>query len=379
MPDLICFCHLRWDFVYQRPQHLLSRYATVQRVFVIEEPIFHNDCNTLQVVEKAHNIWVIVPMITHGNSFNEIEQIQKDLLDRFFIDRQIENYIFLYFTPMAIGISDHFKPVLTIYDCMDELSSFKFAPPELIPRENELLLKADIVFTGGHNLFQAKKNSHHNIHPFPSSIDKEHFFKARTNSLEPHDQASIPHPRFGFYGVVDERFDLNLINEVANSRPDWHFVIIGPVVKIDPESLPKAKNIHYLGSKQYAELPDYLGSWDIAIIPFLRNESTRYISPTKTPEYLAAGKPVISTSIIDVIRPYGDLNLVRIADTPEGFILAAEKELTLSDKTKWLEKVDEHLQENSWDITWNRMMQLISEKLNEPKHHISNQNQKTYV
>lgn len=379
MPDLVCFCHLRWDFVYQRPQHLLSRYAKVQRVFVIEEPLFHNDGPTLQIIEKASNLVVVVPMLPHGHSFQEIEQMQKDLLNIFFVEKQIEKYIFLYFTPMALGISDHFKPLVTIYDCMDELAAFKYAPPELIPRENQLLAKADVVFTGGHNLYQAKKNSHQNIHPFPSSIDKEHFSKARTIKYEPADQQSIPHPRFGFYGVVDERFDLDLISNVAKMRPDWHFVIIGPVVKIDPESLPNENNIHYLGGKEYSDLPEYLATWDVAIIPFLRNESTRYISPTKTPEYLAAGKPVISTSIIDVIRPYGDLNLVHIADTPEKFILAAETELMSTDKSSWLEKVDEHLQHNSWDITWDRMMNLISNKLEGPKHHISNQNLEAYV
>ena len=380
MLDLVCFCHLRWDFVYQRPQHLLSRFAKLHRVFFIEEPVFHdNHDNSLRISENTENLWIVVPHLRHGMSFQEIENIQQGLLNDLFEEREIKRYMFLYYTPMAWGISSHLKPELVIYDCMDELSTFKFAPPELKPREKQLFEKADIVFTGGHNLFHAKKDHHSNIHPFPSSIDKEHFSKARQINNDPADQEAIPHPRFGFYGVVDERFDLELIGRVAEMKPEWHFIIIGPVVKIDPEILPRPANIHYLGSKSYSELPNYLAGWDLAIVPFVRNESTKYISPTKTPEYLAGGIPVISTSIVDVIRPYGDLGLVHIADTPEGFILAAEKELNNTDKSQWLEMVDEHLQNNSWDNTWNMMMSHISKKLHEPKHLINNLNQEAYV
>ena len=380
MLDLVCFCHLRWDFVYQRPQHLLSRFAKLSRVFFIEEPVFDdNHDNSLHITQKDENLWIVVPHLRHGMPFEEIENIQHGLLNDLFKERDIKRYMFLYYTPMAWGISSHLKPELIIYDCMDELSTFKFAPPELKPREKQLFEKADIVFTGGHNLFHAKKDLHSNIYPFPSSIDKEHFSKARQINNDPADQEAIPHPRFGFYGVVDERFDLELIGRVAEMKPEWHFIIIGPVVKIDPKILPRPANIHYLGSKSYSELPNYLAGWDLAIVPFVRNESTKYISPTKTPEYLAGGIPVISTSIVDVIRPYGDLGLVHIADTPEGFILAAEKELNNRDKSQWLEMVDEHLQNNSWDNTWNMMMNHISKKLNEPKHLINNLNQEAYV
>ena len=250
-----------------------------------------------------------------------------------------------------------------MFDNMDELSAFKFAPPALLELEQELLNKAAVVFTGGHSLFEAKKNRHHNIHPYPSSIDKAHFAKARVHLSDPEDQAGIPHPRIGFYGVIDERLDANLITLVAKERPDWHFVMIGPVIKINPETLPRSSNIHYLGGKSYEELPSYLGGWDIAMIPFSLNESTRFISPTKTPEYLAAGKPVISSSIQDVINPYGKNNLVHIADTPEQFIQAAENELNLEDKRQWLANVDEFLVDNSWDSTWQSMMQHIEDKL----------------
>jgi glycosyltransferase involved in cell wall biosynthesis len=222
-----------------------------------------------------------------------------------------------------------------------------------------------LVFTGGESLYEAKKNLHEEVYCFPSSIDKAHFGKARVRQQEPEDQTLIPYPRIGFYGVVDERFDSELLRQVADCRPDWHFVIIGPVVKINHSSLPKASNIHYLGSKRYEELPNYLSGWDMATCLFALNESTKYISPTKTPEYLAGGKPVISTNIKDVAETYGKNELVYIAETAQEFIECAEKELAIKDKTQWLEKVDSFLRDNSWDRTWAGMMVLISHKLRE--------------
>ncbi len=360
--DLVCFCHLRWDFVYQRPQHLLTRFAQKFRVFFIEEPIFHAGEDICQVTLNKENVWVVKPHLSDVEC-SEMELIvrQKTLLNKLFAKMEIEKYLFWYYTPMALKISDQFRPLRIIYDCMDELSAFKFAPTEISQLEKKLFDKADLVFTGGHCLYEAKQDCHHNIHPFPSSIDKEHFSKARADVNEPSDQAPIPRLRIGFYGVIDERFNINLIREVASLRPEWHFVLVGPVVKIHPDDLPRNNNIHYLGGKSYQELPQYLAGWDIAMIPFEKNESTKFISPTKTPEYLAAGKPVISSSIRDVVKPYGEQQLVHIADTTEQFIAAVEKELSTSDKSEWNKKVDQYLSQISWDKTWNRMMKLVDE------------------
>ena len=323
---------------------------------------------------SEENVWIIVPHLNSRLSQEEKNNTQKDLLNKLFRNLQIESYLFWYYTPMALNISDHLEPQLIIYDCMDELSAFKFAPPELKQLEAEMFLKADLIFTGGHNLYEAKKGLHNNIFPFPSSIEKEHFSLARQISSEPSDQHHIPHPRIGFFGVIDERMDLDLVSRLAELRPDWHFVMIGPVVKIDPGTLPTPHNIHYLGGKTYQELPAYLSGWDIAMIPFALNESTRFISPTKTPEYLSAGKPVISTSITDVVNPYGVKKLVSIADTPEDFINCVESILTMNDKSKWLESVDAFLADNSWDNTWKKMLHHIIATYNEK--HITNQKTK---
>jgi UDP-galactopyranose mutase len=239
---------------------------------------------------------------------------------------------------------------------MDELANFKFAPPELTILERELMGLADVVFTGGYSLWEAKRDRHPNIHPFPSSVDRAHFAKARTMREQPADQAPIPWPRFGFYGVVDERMDLELLAKLADARPEWSLVIVGPVVKIDPADLPKRPNLHYLGGKTYDELPKYLGGWDVALMPFAINESTRFISPTKTPEYLAGGRPVVSTPIVDVVRHYGDLEAVKVAQTHDDFIAACDQALALSRlKGEWLKAVDTMLVALSWDETFARM------------------------
>ncbi|RYG28035.1 MAG: glycosyltransferase family 1 protein, partial [Chitinophagaceae bacterium] len=358
-----CFSHLRWDFVYQRPQHLMSRFAKHHRVFFLEESVYHEGKDMLKIRRTDSNIVIAIPMLNKKIIATRASLLEREKkLMNFLISRnKITNFISWYYTPMALKFSDHLIPLATVYDCMDELSAFKFAPQELKIREAELFNKADVVFTGGNALFKAKKNYHANIHAFPSSIDKSHFEKARRLCEEPQDQAAIPGPRFGFQGVLDERFNIGLIAEVAKQKPDWHFVFVGPVVKIDPAELPKGANIHYLGAKKYEELPAYLSGWDMAIIPFEKNDSTKFISPTKTPEYLAAGKPVISSSITDVVHPYGEKNLVHIADDATSFIACATKELSKSTSqvTEWLLKVDDYLKPLSWDNSFHNMKEKV--------------------
>ena len=345
--DLFCFSHLRWDFVYQRPQHLLSRCAQHRRVFFWEEPFFDGQGNGyLEVVQKSHNLWIVRPHLQQGS---DADAQQRDLLSSFCAEQSIDRPVRWYYTPMAIGFSSDMPAAATVYDCMDELSGFLGAPAHLLDREAQLFAAADVVFTGGLRLYEAKRDMHRNVHAFPSSIDASHF--AQTPHAEPSDQASVPHPRAGFYGVLDERFDLKLIAEVANLKPAIHFVFIGPVVKINPTDLPQAPNIHYLGAKSYDQLPDYLASWDVALIPFALNASTHFISPTKTPEYLAAGKPVVSTAIFDVVRGYGEEGLVAIAHDAPGFAAAVEQALSPAQEA-WRNKVAAKLQTTSWDKTW---------------------------
>ncbi|HSN49686.1 MAG TPA: glycosyltransferase, partial [Bacteroidales bacterium] len=267
-----------------------------------------------------------------------------------------------YITPMAITFSAHLHPKIVVYDCMDELSNFKGAPANMAKNEAMLFNFADVVFTGGNSLYEYKKDRHVNMHPFASSIDQKHF-ESGIGSDDPLDQKEIGHPRVGYFGVIDERLDIPLLDGLARALPKFEFIMVGPVVKIDPASLPVHKNIHYLGQKGYAELPQYLAHWDVTFLPFARNDSTRFISPTKTPEYLCAGKPVVSTSIRDVINPYGFMGLVQIADNVRDFSQGIRIALIKKGKASWQREVRDFLKTNSWDLTWTRMKKIIIDTL----------------
>jgi UDP-galactopyranose mutase len=365
--DLIVFSHLRWDFVFQRPHHLLTRCAQHRRVYFVEEPVFEPDTPpTLHVSARGERLFVAVPHLPSGRNEAETNTQLRHLVDELVRERLSSSYIAWYYTPMPLEFTRHLKPVEIIYDCMDELSNFKFAPPELCLLENELFQRAHVVFTGGVSLYENKRHKHANVHPFPSSVDVAHFRTARTLKNEPADQSEIPRPRIGYAGVIDERLDIDLIRGVAEARPDWQLVLIGPVVKIDPETLPRLPNIHYLGGKAYKDLPNYLSGWDVAMMPFARNDATRFISPTKTPEYLAAGRRVVSTSIRDVVRTYGEAGLVKIADGPESCVAAIEASLSAQDGREWLHNVDAYLSKMSWDETFLAMWQLIEDATEQP-------------
>jgi UDP-galactopyranose mutase len=361
-PLLLCLSHLRWDFVFQRPQHLLTRAALNFRVIFVEEPVWgeHRE-PSLHLSARDFGITVAVPHLPSGTEPAEAVRMQRQLLDTLVAERGAPEVLW-YYSPMALAFSAHLGAPVCIYDCMDELSAFRGAPPDLTMWERRLFARADLVLAGGRSLYQAKRQQHPAVTLLPSSIDAAHFHQARLRPEDPEDQAGIPHPRIGFFGVVDERFDAEMLGQMAAARPDWSFVVIGPVVKIDPATLPKAANIHWLGAKSYRDLPRYLGNWDLGMMPFALNESTRFISPTKTPEFLAAGLPVVSTPIADVVVPYGEQGLVDIADSAAGMITRADA-LLAAPREAWLDRVDTALSTNSWARSWRKVNDLIQRTL----------------
>ncbi|MBA2536473.1 MAG: NAD(P)-binding protein, partial [Actinobacteria bacterium] len=357
--DLVCLSHLRWDFVWQRPQQLLTRCARERRVFFVEEHVFAEEsAPRLRVRRVSDRLVVAVPELPIGCTTAEADDIQERLLRELLLHFRVETFVLWLYTPMAVPFTRELAPIAVVYDCMDELSAFAHAPTRLSPLEDELFRRADLVLTGGQSLFEVKRDRHPNVHLFPSSVDTAHFADARFPGPEPHDQAQIDRPRLGYAGVIDERVDLELVAAVADLRPSWQLVFVGPVAKIDPAGLPRRPNLHYLGPKDYADLPAYLRTWDAALLPFALNEATRFISPTKTPEYLAAGLPVVSTPIADVVRPYGEEGLVHIAEDAGGFVKAAERAMQ-ERSVERLRQVDAFLTENSWDFTWADINELI--------------------
>ena len=360
MNTLVVFSHLRWNFVYQRPQHLLSRLASRWRVIFIEEPVSNARGNRLELLEPAPGVEVWRPHVTgdapgfHDDHLPALQRLVADAMR----ERAVADYWLWFYTPMALPLATGLAPRGVVYDCMDELTAFKNAPRQLVQRENALFKMADLVFTGGRSIYNAKRGRHPDVHCFPSSVDAAHFCAdAGDHPL----QAELPHPRLGYCGVVDERINLSLIGDIARARPQWQIVMVGPTAKIDPSALPHRPNIHWLGQQAYADLPAFIRGWDICLMPFALNEATRYISPTKTLEYMACGRPSVSTSIRDVVEPYG--HVVNIADTPEGFVIDCEAilERTREEQAAHAQALAEIVARTSWDSTAQAMAELIAQ------------------
>ncbi len=384
MQTLVVFSHLRWDFVYQRPQHLLSRLATHYRVLFFEEPVRGKQTPFLQRFAPCPNVEVLRPHTTVDAAGFHDDQLQelKPLLAEYLRDFSIDDYLVWFYTPMALPLLAELQPRAVIYDCMDELSAFKGAPRQMMQRESALLKRAHLVLTGGPSLYAAKRELHNNVHCFPSAVDADHFSPhqecngMRGGVSSPHvtmsavcasQAVSHPHggfaqdagrlhdkiarPRLGFFGVIDERFDAELVAAVADAAPGWQLVMVGPVVKIDPASLPKHSNIHWLGQQPYEVLPHLVAQWDVCLLPFARNESTRFISPTKTLEYMAAEKPIVSTPIRDVVDLYGDC--VAVASGRGDFVSACAAALSENDRDRRLriDRMRKNVSQCTWDST----------------------------
>lgn len=342
----------------------MSRFARNRRVFFFEEPVFEQGQPHLRSSVCAKTgVRVHTPVLPPHTPVPQIVNLQRELLSAMISTNAIDDLLAWYYTPMARQFASDLRANVTVYDCMDELSAFAGAPASVRENEKALFREADLVFTGGASLYEIKRKQHSSVHLFPSSVDATHFARARSAQFEPKDQAQLPRPRIGYAGVIDERMDLDLLKNVAALQPDWQLVMLGPVVKIDPAALPQAPNIHYLGMKPYAGLPAYLSGWDIAMLPFALNESTRFISPTKTPEYLAAGLQVVSTAIRDVASPYGELGFVEIASGPHEFVAATDFLLKNPPSREFRLSVDQFLAKSSWDKTWSDMNTLIEEKM----------------
>jgi UDP-galactopyranose mutase len=362
---IVTFSHLRWEFVYQRPQHLLSRLAARRPVIFIEESVPTTDGEpTWEYSTPAPGITVCrLHTAAPTSGFHDSDlPVFIPMLHRLLEEERCDNYLAWLYTPMALPLAQALSPALVVYDCMDELSVFLNAPRDLLDREAALLGWADLVFTGGPSLYRSKRDRHPSVHCFPSSVDAAHFRQAH-HLPDADDQAALPHPRLGFYGVIDERLDTQLLGALAEAHPEWQIVIVGPVVKIDPAVLPRHSNIHYLGPRAYSQLPAYLAGWDVCLLPFARNEATRFISPTKTLEYMAAERPIVSTPITDVAGPYG--GIVYLGDTAETFVAACERALAAGagERAERVARMRDVLSRTSWDATARVMEGLIDAAL----------------
>ena len=355
--DLLVFSHLRWDFLYQRPHHLLSRHARHRRVFYFEEPILGmTETPRIHLKETFEGVLVIVPYLPANIEKNKIEMALKELVDELIYEEEIIDFNLWFYNPQAYSFSKHLNSKAIIVDYMDAFSHHK--------EESNLLEKADLVFTSGHSLSELKKNFHSNVHAFPSSLDYQHFSQARQKLVEPDDQINLTRPRIGFYGIIDNKFNFDLLHEVASIRPEYQFVIVGPVVGVDKQLLPHRHNIHFLGIKDYHALPLYLAGWDCTILPLKTDETTRYTCPFKVLEFLAAAKPVVSSSVQDIVNYFEKSKLIHFADEAKHFADAIDMSLAEKGNLSWMTSVDQLLRRHSWDQTYEQMLELEMNVLN---------------
>jgi UDP-galactopyranose mutase len=363
MKSLIVFSHLRWDFVFQRPQHLMMRLAKNYRVFFLEEPCLIEGVPHWKIKRPAENVWVCQPHtnIAAGGFHDEQLSVLRPLLADLVMQHSLTKPDVWFYTPMALPLLSGLDAQIVVYDCMDELASFKNAPRQLLQREHALLKICDLVFTGGPSLYRAKQPRHDAVHCFPSSVERAHFARGADPANEHPEQQQVGRPRLGFFGVIDERLDIALLDRLATSHPEWQIIMVGPVVKIDPATLPQHPNVHYFGARPYAELPRFLAGWDVCLLPFARNDATRFISPTKTLEYMAAGKPIVSTPVTDVAEPYS--SVVRIG-VDDGFVAACAAALTetCDEQARRVARMRDIVDRTSWDRTAQQMRELIEER-----------------
>lgn len=364
--SFIVHSHLRWDFVWQRPQQILSRLAQNHPVLFIEEPIYgHATGASLDITNPHTNILRVVPRLddTYANDYDRSEEIvlsllQEQLGNDLLLASLFKNPVLWFYTPMPAPIMiGEFGELAIVYDCMDELAQFKDAPLDIRKREQLLLKKAHVVFTGGRKLFEAKSRVHSNVHFFGCGVDTSHFGKARlAETAVAEDIKNLPTPIAGYFGVIDERLDYDLIRHLAKAKPDWTFVMVGPVVKISPALLPHEANIKWMGQREYIELPHYVKAYDVCLMPFALNDATQYINPTKTLEYMAAYKPILSTAVADVVKNFTPI--VQIANSPEEFVGKLETTRQLSAKT--LEAGLAMASNASWETIVENIRSLVS-------------------
>lgn len=329
---IIVHCHLRWNFVWQRPQQIFSRLAAHHPILFIEDPLFEGDNCTLRITEPHPNVVRVVPVLPDRNTISVDDQctailpMLKEALEAHpMCMGRFESAVQWFYSPMTAPMFlGQLDTVRTVYDCMDELANFRFAPADLPDRERILMARADVVFTGGYRLYEAKSLHHDDVHFFGCGVDVAHYGQARYDATAiPGEVANLNHPILGYFGVIDERLDYDLLRALATEFAIGSIVMVGPVVKVDPNSLPRLPNLHWLGQRAYDDLPALVKSFDVCLMPFAMNEATQYINPTKTLEYMAAAKPIVSTAVPDVVKHFS--SIVHVARDADEFVAAAAK------------------------------------------------------
>lgn len=369
--SLIVHSHLRWDWVWQRPQQFLSRLSVKHPVLFCEGPrLVDEDITPYYSVEQDEKYPNVSVLLMHlpASRFGDgdwVDATRTHLLKEALAGPLKGKYnrpVQWFYDPMATpAFAGKIGEIANVYDCMDQLSQFRFAPPELISRERQLLKKADVVFAGGYKMWEDKKQHNENSHFYGCGVDVDHFATARSGeTVVPADINFVERPILGYFGVVDERLDYDLIARLADSNPNWNVCIVGPPCKIDPNELPQRDNLFWLGGRPYAELPAYAKAFDVCLMPFALNEATEFINPTKTLEYMAMGKPIVSTPVPDVVTNFG--RNVAVSSNSDEFIALCRQAAENPDCDQ-IKRGLEMANRNTWDYIVSQLERHIEEAI----------------
>lgn len=368
---IVVHSHLHWDWVWQRPQQFLSRISHRHSVLFVQEPIAVEGLAAprarIREAEGLPNLTVLAlefprPLIAAREACDDAQyRLVREALTGS-LGRKFARPVQWFYDPMAVvPFAGKMEERAVVYDCMDQLSQFRGAPPELIRRERELLNLADVVFAGGPKIHKAKRLVNTNCHCYGCGVDVKHFGRAAAASTSiPDDLSALPGPRLGYFGVVDERMDYELVAALADAHPEWSVVIIGPWTKVDPGTFPQRANLHWFGGRDYQQLPNYVKGFDVCLMPFAINEATEFINPTKALEYMAAARPIVSTAIEDVVLQFSDV--VHVAHNRDGFIQACEEAVQRPDQQR-IARGRELASGNSWEEIVDRLEGHIEDAL----------------
>jgi glycosyltransferase involved in cell wall biosynthesis len=362
--DLIVLSHVRWTDAWQRPHHVVSRLARERRTWFVEGPSpgGHQPPRLVTLADgDVTRAWLEPPPTGEGDgdaAGPETVETYRRLLPGLVGPADGDRVVWLC-TPLALDIAGALDPTVLVYDvAIDELLSLRGVPQGVALAQKEALARADVVFTASPSLHRSViEQGRPDAHLAPGGVDPAHFAAARRPRTD------RGRPVAGYVGPIDERIDVALVAALATALADWEIRIVGPVGGIDPAALPRAANITYPGPVPYAALPEVMADLDVAVMPLAVGAAPRSTNPTTALEHLAAGLPVVTTPVPDVVTQFG--TIVDVADDAGAFALACVRALGQS-RRRHRNRVAQLLRRHDWDAVTAGMAAVVHDAGTQP-------------
>lgn len=377
--DIISFGDMQWDGPWMSRHHIVSRLARTSRVINVSPPLYIRDLlkgrkdHSQTLLQVAPNLWQyqppwFLPRTHRRRAARLLETLQALHLRRTWSRLGFRAPIYYVWHPSYLGLLNRLPRSFTCYHCYDKYSAFSGVtdPAQVTRSEEGLAEKADLILATSRALADdLVEMSGKYAHYVPHGVDYDFIEKATGRDQTPDDMQQIPRPRIGYTGRINSKVDLALLDAVAASRPDWSFVLVGPLdsrplelLKIF-ERIQSRPNVYVLGNKPRHEVPVYIAAVDVGMICYRTDMWVRYGNPLKMYEYLACGKPVVATDIGST-RELSEM--VHIASTPDEWVAAIESCLRL-DNEEARARRREFARANSWDSRVEHISRLIARAL----------------